>query len=46
MRHILFFADDQELVRRVFDAALRFVSSVNVAKLVFTPDPGAWELVR
>ena len=46
MRHILFFADDRELVRRVFDAALRFVSSVNVAKLVFTPDPGAWELVR
>ncbi len=46
MRHILFFADDRELVRSVFDAALRFVSSVNVAKLVFTPDARAWELVR
>jgi hypothetical protein len=46
MRHILFFAHDRELVRSVFDAALRFVSSVHVAKLVFTPDARAWELVR
>jgi hypothetical protein len=46
MRHILFFSDDRELVRRVFDAALRFVSCVNVAKLIFTPDARAWELVR
>jgi hypothetical protein len=46
MRHILFFADDEDLVRGVFDAALRFVSSVSVAKLVFTPDARAWELVR
>lgn len=46
LRHILFFAHDGELVRQVFDAALRFVSSVNVAKLVFTPDARAWEMVR
>jgi len=46
MRHVLFFAYDNELVRRVFDAALAFVSNVNVAQLVFTPDARAWELIR
>lgn len=46
LRNILFFAHDRELVRRVFDAALQFVSTVNVARLVFTPDQRAWELVR
>lgn len=46
LRNILFFAHDRELVRRVFDAAVQFVSTVNVAKLVFTPDVRAWDLVR
>ena len=46
LRNILFFAHDRELVRCVFDAAMTFVSTVNVAKLVFTPDARAWELVR
>ncbi|HUJ30409.1 MAG TPA: hypothetical protein VLY23_03965 [Candidatus Acidoferrum sp.] len=46
LRHILFFACDRDLVQRVFDAALAFVSSVNVAKLVFTPDSRAWELIQ
>jgi hypothetical protein len=46
MRHILFFAHDRELVRNVFDAAMQFLETVNVAKLVFTPDARAWELVR
>lgn len=46
LRNILFFAQDRELVRKVFDAAVQFVSTVNVAKLVFTPDARAWELVR
>jgi hypothetical protein len=46
LRNILFFAHDRELVRRVFDAAVQFVSTVNVAELIFTPDRQAWELVR
>lgn len=45
LRNILFFAHDRELVRRVFDAAVAFVSSVRVAKLIFTPDVRAWEVV-
>lgn len=46
LRNILFFAHDGELVHQVFDAALQFVSTVNVAKLIFTPDARAWELIR
>lgn len=45
-RNILFFAHDPELVQRVFDAAVEFVSRVPVARLVFTPDERAWELIR
>lgn len=45
LRNILFFAHDRELVRRVFDAALAFVSLVRATKLIFTPDVRAWELV-
>ncbi|HTW87524.1 MAG TPA: hypothetical protein VMD75_05925 [Candidatus Binataceae bacterium] len=46
MRNILFFAHDPELVRRVFEAALEFVSRVRVARFVFAPDERAWELIR
>jgi hypothetical protein len=46
MRHILFFAHEEELVARVFDSVLEFVSSVRVARLVFTPDTRAWELIQ
>jgi len=46
MRHILFFAHDADLVKRVFDAALDFVSRARVERLVFTPDARAWELIR
>jgi hypothetical protein len=46
MRHILFFAEEKELVARVFDSVLDFVSRVEVAQLVFTPDSRAWELIR
>jgi len=46
LRHILFFAHDEELVRRVFDAALRFVGHIDVARLTFARDPGVWELIR
>jgi hypothetical protein len=46
MRNILFFADDPDLVGRVFEAALEFVSRVPVARFVFMPDERAWELIR
>jgi hypothetical protein len=45
LRNILFFAHDRDLVRQVFDAAIQFTSTVNVAKLIFTRDPQVWELV-
>jgi hypothetical protein len=45
MRHILFFAEEKEMVARVFDSVLEFVSRIEVAQLVFTPDSRAWELI-
>ena len=45
LRNILFFADDQELVKRVFESAVEFVSRVPVARFTFAPDERAWELV-
>jgi hypothetical protein len=45
MRHILFFAHEPELVERVFDSVLEFVSLVKVRKLVFTPDERAWGII-
>ena len=46
MRHVLFFAEEKELVAKVFDSVLEFVSRVTVAQLIFTPDARAWELIR
>ena len=46
MRHVLFFAEEKDLVARVFDSVLEFVSRVHVAQLIFTPDARAWELIR
>jgi hypothetical protein len=46
MRHVLFFAEEKEMVARVFDSVLEFVSRIDVAQLVFTPDARAWELIR
>ncbi len=46
MRHILFFAEEKEMVARVFDSVLEFVSRVEVKQLVFTADARAWELIE
>lgn len=46
MRHVLFFAQDSELVERVLDSVVQFVSSVEVMEMEFTPDRRAWELVQ
>ena len=45
MRHVLFFAREEEMVARVFDSVLEFVSRVEVSRLVFTPDARAWDLI-
>lgn len=46
LKNILFFADDQKLVRLVFESAYDFVKWVPVRRLVFALDPGVWELIR
>jgi hypothetical protein len=46
MRHVLFFAEEKDLVAKVFDSVLEFVSRVHVAQLIFTPDARAWEFIR
>lgn len=45
LRHILFFAHDQELVGLVFKSVFDFVARVPVQRLIFTPDARVWELV-
>jgi hypothetical protein len=45
MRHILLFAHEKDLVSRVFDSVVDFVSRVEVLHLMFTPDVRAWELI-
>ncbi|HEY6443907.1 MAG TPA: hypothetical protein VIY66_11275 [Candidatus Acidoferrales bacterium] len=46
LRNVLFFAHDRELVQRVFDSALDFVSRVEVARLIFAPDQRVWTLIQ
>ena len=45
LRNILFFAQDEELVRLVSQSAFDFVSRVPVRRLVFAKDAGVWELI-
>ena len=46
MRNILFFAEEPEMVRRVFEAACEFVARIPVYRLTFFPDERVWELIR
>jgi hypothetical protein len=45
LRHMFFFAQDQELVRMIFGTVCDFVRRVPVGRLVFTPDARVWELI-
>ncbi|HUO35308.1 MAG TPA: hypothetical protein VMU43_09985 [Candidatus Acidoferrum sp.] len=45
LRNILFFAQQDELVRQVFDAACAFVASVPIYQLSFFPDQRVWEVI-
>jgi hypothetical protein len=46
LQNVLFFAQDEELVRRVFQSVLDFVGRVPVRRLIFAPDARVWELIR
>lgn len=45
LANILFFAEDDDLVRCVFDSAFEFISRVPVSRLTFVPDSRVWELI-
>jgi hypothetical protein len=45
LRNILFFAEDAELVNRVFDSACEFVNQVPVRRLIFVPDERVWDII-
>ncbi len=46
MRHVLFFAQDSELVERVLDSVVRLASRVEVMEMEFTRDGRGWELIQ
>ena len=46
LANILFFAEDAELVRLVFEAACEFTARVPVYRLTFLPDARVWEMIR
>lgn len=46
LRNILFFADDAELVKLVFQSACEFASLVPIHRLVFVPDQRVWDIIR
>jgi hypothetical protein len=45
LSNMLFFAEDQEMVHRAFQAACDFVGRVPVYRLTFVPDMRVWELI-
>jgi hypothetical protein len=46
LRNVLFFADDPELVKLVFQSACEFASLVPIHRLVFVPDQRVWDIIR
>ena len=46
LSNVLFFAEQQELVRSVFRSACEFVGQVPVYRLTFLPDSRVWEMLR
>lgn len=45
LESILFFAQEPELVKSVFQAACEFVCRVPIYRLTFVPDAGVWEMI-
>lgn len=46
LRSVLFFAEDSELVQRVFQLACQLMEDVPVRRLTFAPDARVWELIQ
>jgi len=46
LANILFFAQDAEFVRLVFEAAFDFAARVPVRRLTFAPDARVWEIIQ
>jgi hypothetical protein len=46
MRNILFFAEDQGLVEKLFATACDFVARVPIRRLTFYPDARVWDEIR
>jgi hypothetical protein len=46
LANLLFFAEDHEMVHRVFQAACDFVDRVPVSRLTFVPDARVWEMIQ
>lgn len=46
LANILFFAEDEELVRSMFHSAFEFANRVPICRLTFVPDARVWELIR
>jgi hypothetical protein len=46
LANTLFFAKDEELVHRAFEAACDFVNRIPVHRLTFLPDTRVWEMIR
>ncbi len=46
MQNILFFAEDERLVRQVFEAAGDFLARIPAYRLAFAPEVQVWELMR
>lgn len=46
LANVLFFAEDEELVRSAFQSVFEFVSRIPVSRLTFVPDSRVWELIR
>jgi hypothetical protein len=46
MRNILFFAEDQGLVEKLFATACDFAARVPIRRLTFYPDARVWDMVR
>ena len=46
MRNILFFAEDHNLVERLFATACDFVDTIPIRRLTFYPDARVWDEIR
>lgn len=46
LRNTLFFAEDEDLVKKIFQAACEFLDHVPARRLTFLPDARVWSLIQ